>query len=238
MCVYCQPGGINGWWPAEPLKEQPKAFRSVIVLDILESNWIPQRQAGKNTMGFHKLLSAVGALTIFYFLADILNGFYARFIRGGKNLKKCYGQWAIVTGGTDGIGLAMADELAKKGLNILLISRSEGKLADSKGELSKKYSGIEVRTLAIDYSAFDEKARNVVAAAVKDIEVGVLVNNVGMSYPFTKYFDELTDSEVTNLIALNVESTTWMTRICLPAMTNRKKGAIVNISSSKSDSAS
>jgi 17beta-estradiol 17-dehydrogenase / very-long-chain 3-oxoacyl-CoA reductase len=62
--------------------------------------------------------------------------------------------------------------------------------------------------------------------------VGVLINNVGMSYPFTKYFDELTDAEVGNLIALNVESTTWMTRICLPAMMERRKGAIVNISSS------
>lgn len=183
-------------------------------------------------MGFHKLLSAVGVITIVYFLADILKGFYARFIRAGKNLKKVYGQWAIVTGGTDGIGLAMADELAKKGLNILLISRSEGKLTESKNEISKKYPNVEVRTLAIDYSKFDDQSRNAVAAAIKDIEVGVLVNNVGMSYPFTKYFDELTDAEVTNLIALNVESTTWMTRICLPTMMERKKGAIVNISSS------
>jgi 17beta-estradiol 17-dehydrogenase / very-long-chain 3-oxoacyl-CoA reductase len=126
----------------------------------------------------------------------------------------------------------MADELARKGLNIFLISRSESKLADSKTDLSKKYPNIEVRTLAIDYSAFDEKSQSKVAGAIKDIEVGVLINNVGMSYPFTKYFDELTDAEVGNLIALNVESTTWMTRICLPAMMERRKGAIVNISSS------
>lgn len=86
-------------------------------------------------------------------------------------------------------------------------------------------------TLAIDYKKFDSAARQRVADAVSDKAVGVLVNNVGVSYPFTKYFHELEDSNVEDLITLNVNSTTWMTRIVLPGMLSRKRGSIVNIAS-------
>lgn len=63
------------------------------------------------------------------------------------------------------------------------------------------------------------------------MSVGVLVNNVGVSYRYTMYFNELDDSSVEDLMSLNVNSTTWMTRIVLPGMISQKKGAIVNISS-------
>jgi len=179
----------------------------------------------------HKAIALVGGLYLLSFLVEFVQGFYARFLRGGKNLKKAYGEWAIVTGATDGIGLAMAEQLAKKGLNLLLISRSDGKLSESKNEILAQNPNVEVRTLQVDYSSFDEASRKKVAAAIADLPIGVLVNNVGMSYPFTKYFDELNDTDVSNLISLNVDSTTWMTRICLPGMLQRKKGAIVNISS-------
>lgn len=125
----------------------------------------------------------------------------------------------------------MAFELAKKGLNILLISRTESKLNEVKEELTKKYPSIEVRILPIDYSNFDKTAQLTIAHEIKNLDIGVLVNNVGMSYPFTKYFHELKDEEVDQLISLNIDSTTWMTRIVLPGMTERKRGAIVNIAS-------
>merc|ERR1712048_256195 len=56
-------------------------------------------------------------------------------------------------------------------------------------------------------------------------------NNVGMSYDFPQFFTELTDSKVASLLKLNVESVTNMTRIVLPGMEKRSRGAIVNISS-------
>jgi 17beta-estradiol 17-dehydrogenase / very-long-chain 3-oxoacyl-CoA reductase len=86
-------------------------------------------------------------------------------------------------------------------------------------------------TLDIDYGNFDSSARSRVTNTLQHLNVGVLVNNVGISYPFTKYFNELDDDRVQQLITLNVDSTTWMTRIVLPGMLKRKRGAIVNISS-------
>lgn len=136
-----------------------------------------------------------------------------------------------MTGATDGIGKAMAFEFGRKGLNVVLISRSKDKLAACLEELQKKYPKIEVRTLAIDYSNFDAAARKLVADLIATLDVGVLVNNVGVSYPYTQYFHELDDDRVEQLMSLNINSTTLMTRIVLPGMITRKRGSIVNIGS-------
>ena len=53
--------------------------------------------------------------------------------------KKKYGEWAVITGCTQGIGKCYAEELAQKGMNIVLISRSQSKLEEVAAELNKKY---------------------------------------------------------------------------------------------------
>ena len=53
--------------------------------------------------------------------------------------KEKYGEWAIVTGCTQGIGKCYAEELAQKGLNVLLISRTQSKLEKLANELNTKY---------------------------------------------------------------------------------------------------
>ena len=121
--------------------------------------------------------------------------------------------------------------MAKKGLNVMLISRTESKLQDVAKEIEALGSGVTTKYVVCDYSKFDEKARTTVKDAVKDLDVAVLVNNVGVSYRYPRFFHELTDDEVMNLMEMNVNSTTWMTRFVLGGMVERKRGAIVNISS-------
>ena len=80
--------------------------------------------------------------------------------------------------------------LAKQGLNVLLISRTESKLQDVNKEIDAKgYEGVEVNYVVCDYSNFDQKAKNAVNAAVKDLDVGVLINNVGVSYRYVIALD-------------------------------------------------
>ena len=122
----------------------------------------------------------------------VLHTLYAFVLRPGKKLRK-YGEWAVITGATDGIGKAYAFELAKQGLKIFLVSRSEDKLVQVEQELKAK--GFDAAHLAVDFSNFDAKARAAVKAKIGALDVGVLINNVGMSYPFTKFYHELTDEE-------------------------------------------
>lgn len=153
------------------------------------------------------------------------------FLRPGKNLKKL-GKWCVITGATDGIGKAYALAMAKKGISVVLISRTESKLKDVVKEIEDKgYSGVETKYVVCDYSNFDKKAQDKVMAVVKDLEVGVLINNVGISYKYPVYFHELDDERVAQLIEMNINSAVLMTRMVLPGMVERKSGAIVNLSS-------
>lgn len=132
----------------------------------------------------------------------------------------------------DGIGKAYAMQLAKKGMSVVLISRTESKLKDVQKEIEEKnYDGVEVTYVVCDYSKFDKKAQAKVEKAIKDLEVGVLINNVGVGYRYPRFFHELPDEEVQNLMTMNIDSTVWMTRMVLEGMVERKKGAIVNLSS-------
>lgn len=70
--------------------------------------------------------------------------------------------------------------------------------------------------------------------AIKGLDIGVLINNVGQSYDFPMYFDELTEDQVHSLVELNVTSTLHMTRLVLPTMVAKKKGAVVNLASAAS----
>ena len=160
----------------------------------------------------------------------LINVIYARFLRPSKNLKS-YGTWAIVTGSTDGIGEALAIELAKKGLNLILISRSLDKLQATSLKITTKYPKIQVKTIDIDYSKYDINSHNKIENIIKDLDIGILINNVGISYQYPKYFHELDDERVEQLITVNVNSTTEMTRLVLPSMVKKRKGSIVNISS-------
>lgn len=183
------------------------------------------------SLTFETAACGIVALAALNLCLKAVSNLYKTFLRPAKNLKK-YGKWAVVTGATDGIGKAYAFAFAKKGMSVLLISRTESKLQDVKKEIEAKgYDGVEVSYLVCDYSKFDKALQDKVAKVVKELEVGVLVNNVGISYRYPVFFHELTDDEVQNLMTMNIDSTVWMTRMVLPGMLERKKGAIVNISS-------
>lgn len=94
-----------------------------------------------------------------------------------------YGPWAVVTGASDGIGQAFAIELARHGLNLVLVARREAQLAALADQLHRAH-GIRTRVLALDLAHPDAAAR--LDAACDDIDVGLLVAAAGFgtSGPF------------------------------------------------------
>ena len=73
------------------------------------------------------LAKTIGFITVFKALVSLIRWAWIAFLRPPKNLKE-YGSWAVVTGSTDGIGMALAFELASKGLHLILVGRNPTKL--------------------------------------------------------------------------------------------------------------
>jgi len=177
-------------------------------------------------------LTLFGLVIIARWCLVLVNKFYVYFIRPGKNLKK-YGKWAIVTGCTDGIGKALVEEFARRGLNVVLISRTQSKLDEQAKYIEGQFK-VETKVVAVDFSSSNPAIFEPVRIAVKDLDVGILVNNVGASYDHAEFYLNLTKEKIEQLIRLNIYSVTEMTYIILPGMVERKRGAIVNVSSASS----
>ena len=147
---------------------------------------------------------------------------YKFYMRPPANLKK-FGEWCVVTGATDGIGLAYATALAKKGINVVLVSRTQSKLDACKKELEDKFK-VQVKTVAIDYMIFSKDQIIDALDEVKSLDIGILVNNVGQSYDYPEYVLDLPQDKVDNMVKMNVSSVTDTTSVFLPGMAERKRG--------------
>ncbi|KAM7166204.1 17-beta-hydroxysteroid dehydrogenase type 3 [Macrochelys suwanniensis] len=134
----------------------------------------------------------------------------------------------VVTGAGDGIGKAYSLELAKHGLNIVMISRTLEKLQKVATEI-EQVTGRNVKIIQADFTK-DYIYENI-EESLQGLEIGVLVNNVGMLHnPLPCRFLNGTDTDE-NLISCNIISVTKMTRIILKQMEPRQKGLILNLSS-------
>ncbi|KAH6774381.1 beta-ketoacyl reductase 1 [Perilla frutescens var. hirtella] len=176
------------------------------------------------------LLFSLGSFSLLKLSFSILKWAYVNFLRPGKNLKK-YGSWAVITGPTDGIGKAFAFQLAKKGLNLVLVGRSPNKLEEVAGGIKSKSGSTQIKTVVVDFSGDLDDGVSRIKEAIEGLDVGLLINNVGVSYPYARFFHEVDEKLLSDLIKVNVVGTTKVTQAVLPGMVERKKGAIVNIGS-------
>lgn len=138
------------------------------------------------------------------------------------------GEWAVVTGAGDGIGKAYSIELANRGMKIVMISRTLEKMQKVALEIEQT-TGRNVKIIQADFTK--TKIYDHIEEHLKGLEIGILVNNVGMlPSPDPCCFLATPDNDE-NLINCNVISTVKMTRLVLKQMEQRRKGLILNISS-------
>ncbi|XP_028772235.1 very-long-chain 3-oxoacyl-CoA reductase 1 [Neltuma alba] len=194
----------------------------------MESCFIEKLRTDHPSLFF--VLFALGSLSLLKFSLAFVRWVYVNFLRPPKNLKK-YGAWALVTGPTDGIGKSFAFQLARKGLNLVLVGRNPDKLKGVSDSILAKFGKIQIKTVVVDFSGDLSEGIIRIREAIEGLDVGVLINNVGISYPYARFFHEVDDELLKNLIKVNVEGTTKVTQTVLPGMLKRKKGAIVNIGS-------
>jgi hypothetical protein len=136
--------------------------------------------------------------------------------------------WALVTGATSGIGLALANELASAGMAIALVARDSERLAQAAADLERLH-GVACKTLAVDLSKPESPQHLAAWLQREGIEVDTLVNNAG----FANFgsFDALSLRAELDQIQLNVTAVTHLTKLLLPAMLSRGRGAVLNVAS-------
>jgi len=160
------------------------------------------------------------------------SGFRKNVATSKKNLADRYGKgtWVLITGGSDGIGKAFANELASQGFNLCLIARSAEKLNTVAKELETKYK-IETKTIAVDFTQcttiFDHEY---ILNQLGDLDISILINGVGMvsCLPFHK----MEYSHLQDYISVNILPQLSLSRFVIEKMTKReRRSAIINMAS-------
>ncbi|KAF8390563.1 hypothetical protein HHK36_025090 [Tetracentron sinense] len=180
-------------------------------------------------------ISSLGLISLCKTLFTLSRWVWVTFFRAPKNLKD-YGSWAVITGSTDGIGKALAFELAAKGLNLVLIGRDASKLETTSKEIREIYgrsqADHEVKKVVIDFSEVSgEEMGRRIEEEIEGLDVGILINNAGIANRYAMFFHEVESVMVERIMKVNVDGATWVTKAVLPGMLKKKKGAIVYIGS-------
>ncbi|KAJ7714337.1 3-ketoacyl-CoA reductase [Mycena maculata] len=181
------------------------------------------------------LLLALGSVGALRFGAQTLVVLAQIFLLPGTSLKKFGakkggGAWAVVTGASDGIGKEFALQLARAGFNVLLVARNSTLLSTLGAEIESTY-GVKTGVHIIDFAKSDEAAYASLSGALDELDVGVLVNNVGKSHAMPAYLVDTPLDEMSDIVAINVGATLRVTRAVLPGMVRRKRGLVLNIGS-------
>jgi short-subunit dehydrogenase len=137
-----------------------------------------------------------------------------------------YGRWALIVGGSDGLGAAFATELAGRGLDLILVAR-RGNVLDEVATRLHDTHGVEVRTLVLDAAvpgAADEIARR-----TADLDVGLVVCNAARSP--TGAFLDAPAGELDRVLDLNCRLATHLARLFGARLVERGRGGLVFLSS-------
>ena len=137
-----------------------------------------------------------------------------------------YGPWAVITGGSEGVGAAFARQLAAAGMHLLLVARKAGPLEETARRC--RDLGVQVRTLSTDLS--DPSSVGAVADAVSDVEGGLLIHNAGANTHSARFLDgEL--AAFGRVIDLNVTTPLALVHHFGAAMRRRRRGGILLVGS-------
>jgi hypothetical protein len=167
------------------------------------------------------LLGIVSALP-FAWLARELWRAEGLFGARGPSLRERYGEWALVTGASAGIGVEFARQLAREGVSCALAARRGDRLEALATELEQTWR-VQTRIVAGDLSKPGEAER--VAEAVADLPIAILVNNAGVGA--AGRFDRRETGQLRDMVELNCVAPVVLTSQLLPGMLARGRGAVV-----------
>jgi 3-dehydrosphinganine reductase len=134
----------------------------------------------------------------------------------------------LISGGSSGIGFALAKQFVTAGANVTILARRIGLLKESQSELKKLHQADtqSVEIISADVSNFENLSK---AVQGKVDQIDILINCAGIAYPGE--FIDMDAKIFTDVIQINYLGTVYLTKLVVPGMVKRRSGYIVNISS-------
>ena len=139
--------------------------------------------------------------------------------------KEKYGPYALIAGGSDGLGAAFAEGLARRGLNLVLLARRENQLAETAERLRREH-GVDVIAISADMADFDGVKELLSRVGVP---IGLLVYNA--AYAPIGRFEDVTEEQLALATAVNVRAPLLLVKLVSGPMIERGRGGIVLMSS-------
>ena len=143
-----------------------------------------------------------------------------------KNYKSIYGEWALITGASSGIGEEFARRLAQSEMNLILVARRRKLLSELSRELKEKY---KIKTLIVTLDLTKDDFLPKLIEKVGDREVGILINNAG--FGSIGEYNKIDSTHETDMVKLNCVAPTILTHHFVEQMVERKKGAVIFLGS-------
>lgn len=140
------------------------------------------------------------------------------------------GSCALITGASAGIGREFARQLAGRAGSLVLVARRLERLEELRDELTKRNPNLNVHLRAVDLSQTSEVEELCAWLKRENIAIDFLINNAGLGDRGA--FATSDPQRVKEMLAVNMVALTVLTRALLPAMIEKKRGAILNVSSS------
>ena len=138
-----------------------------------------------------------------------------------------YGPWAVIAGGSEGVGESFARMLAAVGINLVLLARREQPLRQLADSLQGEH-GIEVRCLAVDLTVTDLLVQ--VQGVTAGLEVGLFIYNAGSAVKYARYTDWGVD-DLDFMINLNCRAPAHLCNYFAKGMAERGRGGLMLLSS-------
>jgi short-subunit dehydrogenase len=137
------------------------------------------------------------------------------------------GQTVLLTGASGGLGVYIARAFADRGAKLVLLAYPGAGLEDLRKEVEQR--GGSATTLALDLRDPAQRAQLLSQVTREFDTVDILINNAGIE--FTCAYHDLSEGQIREVLAVNLESPMLLARQLLPGMLKRQRGHIVNISS-------
>jgi uncharacterized protein len=143
-----------------------------------------------------------------------------------RAFRERYGQWAIVTGASSGIGEEFARQLAACGLSIVMVARRRDRMEALAKEIERDH---KVEVIVIESDLANPEACEHLVLATSPLEIGLLVNNAG--FGMKGEFLDLDIDEQRKMIAVNCRAPMELTHAFAPQMVKRKRGGVIIVAS-------